>query len=257
MKHFRSKGFHFTWMFAIIAAGAALFYIEKHYNPIFVDVPIPTLNNQITAAPATTNNKNSSATTPIIKSSFLLAVPFTPQAPTGNWDELHNEACEEASSIMAYAYFSGMKDTTLKPEFVEAELAKITDWEKKTFGYYLDINSEETAQLIQNFYGLHAKIITSYTDSQLKQELTQNHVIILAANGQLLGNPNYRQPGPPYHMLVIKGWNSQGFITNDPGTRKGLNYPYTFQTLFNAGGDWDHTINAVDRGRKTAVVVWK
>ena len=29
-----------------------------------------------------------------IPDKFLLQVPFTPQAPTANWDEMHNEACE-------------------------------------------------------------------------------------------------------------------------------------------------------------------
>jgi predicted heme/steroid binding protein len=46
-------------------------------------------------------------------------------------------------------------------------------------------------------------------------------------------------------------------ITNDPGTRKGRNYPYTYETLFNAAGAWSHNLNAVDEGNKTALVVWK
>jgi hypothetical protein len=58
-------------------------------------------------------------------------------------------------------------------------------------------------------------------------------------------------------MLVIKGWDSNGFITNDPGTRKGRNYPYTYETLYNAAGSWSHNLNAVDTGNKTAIVVWK
>jgi hypothetical protein len=58
-------------------------------------------------------------------------------------------------------------------------------------------------------------------------------------------------------MLVIKGWDSKGFITNDPGTRKGRNYPYTYETLYSASGAWSHNLNAVDTGDKTAIVVWK
>ncbi len=34
-------------------------------------------------------------------------VPFTVQAPNANWDEVHKEACEEASALMILRYFDG------------------------------------------------------------------------------------------------------------------------------------------------------
>jgi hypothetical protein len=42
-------------------------------------------------------------------------------------------------------------------------------------------------------------------------------------------------------MLVIVGYDSNGFITNDPGTRKGEGYRYSFATLMAAIHDWNPT----------------
>ena len=53
-----------------------------------------------TIKPATTTSTPPSSPTPTTDA-LNLPIPFTPQAPTGNWDELHNEACEEAGAIMA------------------------------------------------------------------------------------------------------------------------------------------------------------
>ncbi len=264
MPRFGSKHFHLSWILAAVLTAVAIFYIEKKYQtpphlpPLESNVKSGTLSTSSPSQTETTSPTPSTVPTQgASQKTYNLKVPFTPQAPTANWDELHNEACEEASMIMAHAYFSGMTDVTLKPEFVEAEITKLTEWEKQQFGYYLDINAAETARTLEEVYSLKTKVLNGYTEDRLKEELLQNHLVLILANGRLLGNPNFRQPGPPYHMFVLRGWNTQGFVTNDPGTRKGMNYIYTYQTIYNAGGDWSHEINAVDQGTKAAVVVWK
>lgn len=258
-RHFKSKHFHFSWIISVIAAAAALFYINQHYqtevstDPLIIDhqtknIPLPAVT---TLGEKPNNNFQ-------IPSTLSLPVPFTPQAPTGNWDQLHNEACEEASSIMANAYFSGMTDVTLKPEFVEQQITSLTQWEQNNFGYFLDINSQEVVKMITANYNLQAKVVEgNFTSDDIKKELTQNHLVLLPADGKLLGNPNFRNPGPPYHMLVLKGYVGNQIITNDPGTRKGLNYPYTFTTLYQANGNFDHATHEVDLTDKNYIVVWK
>lgn len=256
MRHFKSKAFHFSWALAIILAGAAIFYIEKHiqapvdFSPINPG-HIPKINEP------RAQNPDKDQTESTLPKGLNLLVPFTPQAPTANWDELHNEACEEASAIMAHAYYKGIGDPTLNPEFVEAEIAKITEWEIATFGYFLDINTEETTRLLQEFYGLQTKVLTDYSENDLKRELSDGRLILLPANGRLLGNPNFRSPGPPYHMIVIRGYNQSQFLTNDPGTKRGLNYPYSFSTLYKANGDFNHSKHEVDLSKKMVISVWK
>lgn len=207
--------------------------------------------------PTKPNPAPAPAPSPSPTATLLLKVPFTPQAPTGNWDTIHNEDCEEASSVMANAYFNGPNDVKLTPTYVEGQLTKLTDWEMQTFGYNLDVTSEETVKMIEANYSLHAKLVTSFTEDDIKNELNQNHLVLFPGNGQMFGNPNYKQPGPKYHMLVIRGYTSTSLITNDPGTRNGLNYPYSFKTLYNANGNWNHESQKVDLNNKNIIIVWK
>ena len=185
-------------------------------------------------------------------------VPFTPQAPTANWDELHNEACEEASAIMAHAYFSSSTETTLSPKSVEEELSKLTAWEDKLLGYHLDTTSAETARMMEQAYGLKTKLLENFTEKDVKEALAAGKLVAISENGRLLGNPNYKTPGPIHHMLLLKGYDKNGdFITNDSGTKKGLNYPYAFDVIFAATADWDHAQGSVDTSKKLAIVIWK
>ena len=42
----------------------------------------------------------------VLPSKVSIEVPFTSQAPFANWDEYHEEACEEASIIMVKYFYS-------------------------------------------------------------------------------------------------------------------------------------------------------
>lgn len=192
-----------------------------------------------------------------IPDKFLLQVPFTAQAPTGNWDELHGEACEEASAIMAAAYFAGDTRKILPASEVEKQLTDLTRWEEKRFGYSLDTTAAETAEMIRAVYHLQAELVNDFTEQDIRDALLASKVVILPVNGRKLGNPYFRHPGPIYHMIVIRGYNGTGWITNDPGTKHGENYPYSFATIKNAVADWNHDTDTIDDGKSVMIVVSK
>lgn len=251
------------WLLAgvILIAGAGYVFISRWYSPATIE-PI-TINKSadsqsIKSNPVSENTKaENSEPTDSLPEQKLLSVPFTPQAPTANWDELHNEACEEASSLMTDAYFSNLEQSALTPEYAEQEIAKLTQWQKDNFGYYLDITTEETAKMITEVYGLKTEVIKFPDEQAIKEQLVKNHLVVFSTNGRKLGNPNYKQPGPIHHMLLIKGYNKVGFITNDSGTKKGLNYAYTYDTLKAAAADWDHSKETVDENIKLAIIISK
>lgn len=272
-----SKIIIFVFILAAGFAAAALYSINNNKSP---DV----LNYNDRAKPPASNvpPKNNpepkppvvkiASSTPPLPNTLNLPIPFTAQAPTGNWDQLHNEACEEAGAIMVAEYFKGNKNIQLDPELVEGQISSLTLWQDQHFGYHLDTTAEETAQMIRGYYGLEAKVVSNYTLQNIKDELNSHHAVILPVNGRQIGNPNYKQPGPIYHMLVIRGYSDAALgvgaptgasehstilITNDSGTRKGQNYPYTFETLYNAAADWDHNTNTIDQNKKVMIVVWK
>ncbi len=185
---------------------------------------------------------------------FSLPVPFTSQAPTANWDELHNQACEEASAIIVNAYYNGV--TSLPPAIVEKELSSLTKWQQDNFGYHLSISTEEAQKMIEANFPLKAELVEIDKDV-IKRALVDKKLVILPANGQMLNNPNFKTPGPIYHMLVITGYDGDTFITNDPGTRKGLNYEYKYSTLESATGNWEKDKEQVNLSDKKIIIISK
>jgi hypothetical protein len=154
---------------------------------------------------------------------------------------------------MAANFVKGL--TIPDANYADEKLLAIKDFEEKRFGYYKDTTAEETAIILKEFYNI-SKVQTVYdpTESSIKKSLLQGKIIILPAAGRQLGNPNFRSPGPIYHMLVVKGFKQNGdFITNDPGTRNGADYIYSAGVLMNAIHDWNG--GDVDNGRKVIIVV--
>ena len=181
-----------------------------------------------------------------------LQIPFMVQAPNADWDELHDAACEEAAAIMLTAYYEG--ETEITTDEAETRIMDAVTWEAETFGYHLDTTSAETAQMIREHFGLaNAQVFVIDSIDDIKERLAAGHPVIVPAYGKILGNPNFRNGGPLYHNLVIKGYTDTKFITNDPGTRRGADYVYDFETLWNAIHDWNG--GDVPNGAKVMIAV--
>lgn len=180
-------------------------------------------------------------------------VPFTPQAPFGKWDQLHEEACEEASLVMAHYFIEG-RELVLSKE-AEKDIQDLTKYIKKD-----DISVGELKKIAQDYYK-HTdwKIIEKPNTIDIKKELAQGNIIIIPLAGREIGNPYYKQPGPLYHMLVINGYNDKKsvFITQDPGTKRGKNYEYKYDTLLNANHDWTGDKNKIKEGVSRILIVGK
>lgn len=186
-----------------------------------------------------------------VKSDLNLAVPFTSQAPHGNWEQPYQDACEEASIAMVHYFYSNKTFTAL---VADREILDLVSFEQRRFGYGHDITAEETANLIKNYYDYKkVEVIADPGVDLIKSILAKGLPVIAPVYGQALGNPYFTPPGPNYHMLVIKGYINDKFITNDPGTRRGADYLYTFPVLMNA----IHDYNSVDmaKGRKVIIVI--
>jgi len=191
---------------------------------------------------------------PIVEeiNSINLAVPFTSQAPTANWDQPFQDACEEASVLMV-AYYYQNKSMPSK-EAVENILLEMINWQSDFMSGDYDINVEETGQFAKGFFGYNTKVIPDLTATKIRNFLREGFPVIVPANGHILNNPNFTGDGPKYHMLVIKGFVDDKFITNDPGTRNGENFVYTEANLMAAIADWDKE-KALTVGPKVALIL--
>lgn len=183
-----------------------------------------------------------------------LAVPFLLQAPHQNWEQPFGDACEEASLIMVDAFYRGRTTNYGADEGAEAIL-EVVAFEDATYGHNKDTDTQEVARTAREHFGYERVLVRSLTSPEdLKRVLANGYPIIVPAYGKALGNPNFRNGGPVYHMLVIKGYTKDGkWITNDPGTRRGADYVYSNDVLMNA----IHSYDAQDmrKGAKEFIVV--
>lgn len=204
----------------------------------------------------------------VLPETFNLAVPFTSQAPEKKWSQPWQDACEEAAILMIDAYY---KSYLLSPLFVKDEIIKMVQWEEnKTWG--LSIEAEKIQKIFQdymqgynsktqkvstspstvkNFY--HVKIIENPTIDEIKQYIANGQPVLVVADGKILPNPYFQNGGPEYHVLVIRGYTKDSFITNDPGTQFGENFKYKYDDLMNAIRDWNS--GEVKSGRRVVLVV--
>lgn len=215
------------------------------------NLPQAQKNTEVNELSANTIRKETSGSP--LPAEINLDVPFSSQAPFTNWDYPYKEACEEMSAILIHYFLEGKNIT---PLIADNEILKLVEWEKKRFGTYQDTDSAQTATILREYFG-HPNVVVKYdiTLDDIKKELASGRPVIMPFAGRLLGNPNYRAPGPLYHMLVVKGYTKDGkFITNDVGTRRGKDFIYRFETLLFANHDW--VTSEITKGRRAMIVVY-
>jgi len=185
---------------------------------------------------------------PILPASKANAVPFTSQAPAGDWSEPWQSACEEASIVMIQNFY---KDQTLTPDQARQQILAVFALEKTTGPASQDESLERIVAIINSGnLPWQARVVDNPDLTAIKDELAANHPVIAPVYAPLLHNPNYTSPGPTYHVIVITGYDdaSGEFITNDPGTAAGDNYRYPYQIVMTALHDYlankDYTAGA-------------
>jgi hypothetical protein len=207
-------------------------------SPVPTPTPAPTPAPQPTPKPAAT--------------AINLKVPFVLQAPFANWDAVHEETCEEASAIMVQLYLSG--SGAISAQAAEDRLLELVQYQKDTIGHFEDTSAEETAGFMRTKLGLKgAKAVDVESIEDVKAYLRRGIPVVMPTAGKLLSNPNFKNGGPDYHMIVLKGFRENGdIITNDPGTRRGADYIYSAKTIWSAINDWQ---DGKLSGKKRVVVV--
>ncbi|MEJ0021109.1 MAG: C39 family peptidase [Candidatus Doudnabacteria bacterium] len=214
--------------------------------------------DKITGTPPPPPDTSFNPTVPdAVQASYVkLNVPFTSQAPTGNWaDPREEDGCEEASVLMAWSW---IKDQPLNPTDALKTILDMSAFETAHYGNYDDTDAQDTAKFFTDYYGytnLEVKIDPSIDD--IKNELRAGKLVLAPANGQKLGNPHYTAPGPLTHFMVIKGFDdSKGiFITNDAGTQYGKDYTYKYQVLYDALVNYPSGHHESQAGRPKAMIV--
>lgn len=195
-----------------------------------------------------------------VSTKILLPVPFTAQAPYGDWqDQRQQDGCEKASALMAVSW---ARNQNLAKDEALTQILAISDFTQKKYGEYRDLSEADAIAWIYNdYFGFHnVSLKKNITLADIIAELNKGNLLITAMNGQLLQNPYFTPPGPTRHMLVIKGYDptAKQFITNDPGTRQGESYSYDIEIFFNAIRSYPTGYHEeIAQIEKNMLVVWK
>lgn len=187
--------------------------------------------------------------------SVRINMAFAAQAPFGNWDPPYDEACEEASLIIVHHYLEG---TTLDATVMDRDIQQLVAYEE-SIGLPIDIDMHELARVAEEIYDYDTEVIEGegVTIERIETELARGNPVIVPLAGQDIGNPNYSGDGPPYHVLVIVGYDDRHFITHDVGTRKGENYTYRKDVIMSAIHDWNGSVDTIRSGPRRLLVVTK
>lgn len=265
----------------LIVGGGSVFFVwrwQQGLKPIPVEVSSSVANlitNPVTSTPETESNPSATPTTdpeptPIesepemepsssisIPAKYLIeGVPFVSQAPTRNWDMPFQEACEEASVLMVNRFYT--KKPLPSVEEQDQIIVDMTEWGVEAMDGHVDTDAKTSARYFTEYLEYdpaRVSVVYDMTINDIKAVLASGRPVIVPAAGRELGNENFVEPGPLYHMLVIVGYDQDEFITNDPGTRKGEGFRYKQQTLFAAIHDLPDAKERILEGRKAMIVV--
>ncbi len=195
----------------------------------------------------TSNEGEAAEPVPVAKN---LDVPFTPQAPQGNWSEPWQNACEETSIIMANNFY---KDKGVTPEQAKQQILEVFNVKNKEFGASKDESMERIAEIVNAAQlGWTAAVSVNPELNAIKEEIAANRPIIAPVDVRLLHDSPI--PGSvDYHVLVISGYDdkTEEFIVQDPGTRTGKNDRYGYENFYKAINDFSP--NAFPSGRKAVL----
>lgn len=213
------------------------------YSPAATESPAPSLaasGSDATVLPKSTPIEY----VPVTTQAMQLAVPFTVQAPDGDWIEPWKEGCEEAALIMADAFINQDRREVIPSAEAKQKIYEMVQWEIKRFGGHKDLGVEDMAIIAKEYLGYTKVKIKKPADlKDIKDEIRLGKPVIVPMAGRLLRNPYFQPPGPYYHVFVIVGFEGDTFIANENGTKRGQNYRYSARILNKAWHDFEPEID--------------
>lgn len=228
------------------------FFLNRSVSPPSSSSPSPSPSSSPAIFLSPTPTAESPAPAALPESYLIKNFSFVSQAPFGEWDTLHDEACEEAALALV-EYHGG--NQTIDAATMEDQIQKMVAWEIANFGSHKDLTVSKVKKMAEGFYGMeNIKIENDITIDDIKTEISQNHPVIVPTAGRLLGNPYFRSPGPIYHMVVAIGYDDNNIIVQDVGTRRGDHYEYNEKIFFNAIHDWNGSPENIESGAKNILV---
>lgn len=228
MKFFRIIKKHWPELgLLILFAGLGIHWYFTKPKP-----PVPKAETKNEAVATQPSPQPTPPAEPIIPSAKTLSVPYTVQAPLVNWN-VHEESCEEAAALMYHYFLASSKLNIIPTQTADSEMRAMKNWQVKNYGREPDLNLTQLGEFMKGYYGYRFRVTNSITADTIKKEIAAGNPVLVPVITHALGNPHYGR-NPSYHILVIKGYDANGVITNDAGVKEGRNYYYAWATVWHA-----------------------
>jgi hypothetical protein len=245
------------WLFglglvAVVGIGAGIYFAFNGggTQTTYVTPDLVPIDNSTNATPSDAPPSN-------LPAAVILPVPFTPQAPLGNW-AARQHTCEEASLVMVDRYLKGDHSGALiDPHTADAAINQVTAWKPAQ-----DLTAQQVGELAQKYMGYGYKVLPA-TRLNMKWQLSLGRPLIVGVRTHGLGNSNYpgytnhfEQTGwSVSHYLVVAGYDGNDtYILNDPGLTRGHGYHISYDQLMHAIDDLDQAYPDLNMGRVFVVL---
>lgn len=211
---------------ALIVITAGTYFLWPKHQPAEISTEQTTLSSVI---PAQTEIQT--APPPISKD---LSVPYAPQAPFSNWT-VHEESCEEAAIYMYHGFLENISYPNNRIPEAEADTAfrAMKQWQVANYGSEPDLTMTALGNFAQSYYGYTPVVTRNVTAEDIKQAIFDGHPVVVPVMTHSLQNNMYG-PVSVYHVLLIKGYDANGVITNDAGVGNGPDHHYNWAVLWQA-----------------------
>jgi hypothetical protein len=191
----------------------------------------------------------------VLPDHILLQVPYTTQAPLGNWAQ-HQESCEEATLTMLSSYWARDRSVVIDPNTADASIAALVRWQVQHWGSEDDLTDHRMGELAKDYYGYGYQIVPNDPEG-IREQLAAGRPLIASVRTHGLGNPNYPGYGNHYeqsgwsvpHFVLVIGYDGDGVWLNDPGISKGRGYHITYGQLAHAIDSLDQHHPALNEGQ--------
>lgn len=236
-----------------VLVGGSVGLLGLHYmNELNASAPLPGVTpiSPEPLPPEGSPTPTPSASPKPLPAHILLQVPFTTQAPLGNWAQ-HQESCEAANLTMILYYWKHDHSVIINPQAADTLIHQIDGWKTQ-----LDLTNTLLGKLAQAHYGYDYRILPNSVQT-IKDQLSAGRPLLAEVRTHGLGNPNYpgysshfEQTGWSVpHFVVIIGYDQTGVFLNDPGISKGRGYHITYAQLTHAIADLDQHHPTLNQGQ--------
>jgi hypothetical protein len=216
--------------------------------------PLPAVT-AVTPEPLPTSDAAEVPVPVVLPERVLLQVPWTKQAPLGNWAQ-HQESCEAANLTQLWFYWDGNKAAVVDPQTADRYIRMIDAWKSQK-----DLNNTMLGQLAAKHWGWAYQLLPN-NQTVIAEQLSAGRPLLAEVRTHGLGNPRYPGYSNHYeqtgwsvpHFVTIIGYDKTGVWLNDPGISAGRGYHITYAQLTHAIDDLDKHHPALDQGQVLLLV---